>query len=144
MAPELLSPAATLPAAPAPASVDGVASTDPVSLPQYVPPDISESGIAIAVSGTKYSPGQSIATSSQAAPELTGATAYLLASDPAGNVMVVARGTVGQGGRFILSYQPNGPARLITAVAQLGVTTTEPFTFDNVVARSEIVTVHPQ
>jgi hypothetical protein len=115
-----------------------------VSLPQYVPPDISESGIAIAVSGTRYTPGQTIATSSQAAPELTGATAYLLAADPAGNVTLASTGNVGQGGRFILNYRPNGPARLITAVAQLGVTPEDPFTFDNVVARSEIVAVSPE
>jgi len=115
----------------------------PVSLPQYVPPDISQSGIAVSASGTRYTPGQKIAMSAQAAPELAGATAYLLAADPSGTITVAATGTVGDGGRFALSFQPNGPARVIAAVAQLGVRPADAFNLDNVVARSEIIEVSP-
>ena len=135
-------PAATLPNAQAPAVSDGVATVNPVALPQYVPPDISQSGIAISVAGTRYTPGETIATSSQAAPELTGFTSYLLMAEQDGTITPVATGTVGPGGHFTLSFQPNRPGKLISAVAQAGVTPTEGFDLDNVIARSSVVVIN--
>ncbi|MDQ1250223.1 MAG: hypothetical protein QG597_4602 [Actinomycetota bacterium] len=139
---DLPTPAATLPNAQAPAASAGVATADPVALPQYVPPDISQSGIAISVAGTRYTPGQTIATSSQAAPELTGFTSYLLLAGQHGTITPVATGTVGPAGRFTLSFRPDRPCKLISAVAQAGITPTDSFNLDNVIARSSVVTIN--
>lgn len=136
-------PAETLSRAPAAPTGAGIATLDPVTKAQYVPEDITESGIALTVSGTRYRPGQAVTTNSQAAPELAGFTAYLLTSDAAGNVTAAATGTVDADGRFTLKYMPEGKNRIITAVAQAGVTTADPFSLDNLVARSRMVWIKP-
>lgn len=133
------SPAATLPAPPMPPSDPGVTTDSPVVLEQWIPPDVTMSGIAVAVSGTKFSSGQTVQIAAQAAPELTGFTCYILEALPDGSIVAVATGTVGADGRFTIGYKPNNSAKIITAVAQAGVKPTDPFNIDDVVARSGVV-----
>jgi len=135
-------PRATLAAPPAPPAGADAATASPKTYGQYVPPDITQSGIALAVSSTIYSPGQKVEISGQAAPELAGFTSHVLLLTNTGAVISVASGTVDEAGRFTLSFQPQGSPRVVATVAQAGVTN-QPSHINEVAARSAVVRIQP-
>lgn len=139
--PGLASPAVTLSAPAAPTGFGpGVATAAPAVVPQWLPPDVGQSGIALFVSSTTYTPGQRIELSAQAAPELAGHTSYLVTD---GGV-TLANGTVDQAGRFTLSFTPGPTTRLWAAVAGAGVPAGAAYNAEDIVARSAEVTVTAQ
>lgn len=132
--PGLPSPAATLSAPEAPAA-DGVATENPQVYPQFVPPDISLSGIAVAVSSTTAEAGQTIEVAAQAAPELAGHTAYLVSSfSPSATTL--ATGQVGTDGRFTIGFEVDSDTTAVVVIAQANVASDAPYNFDDIVARS--------
>lgn len=136
-------PSVTLSPPPPPARDPGIATSSPIVLKQWLPPDITSSGIALAVSSTKYKPGRQVLFAAQAAPELAGFTSYLLQVGPGGAVSVQAMGTVDPKGRFTLGFKPAGSVRIVATVAEAGVTTNQPQSLDEMAARSAVVAIKP-
>lgn len=118
----------------------GIANETPETFAQFVPPDIGLSGIAVAVSSTTAEKGQTVRFASQAAPELTTHAAFLVtAFEPTADTL--ATGRVGNDGRFILDVELQDTTTAVMVIAQAGVPEGAPFVFDQVVARSENITI---
>ena len=137
--PSLPSPAATLTAPAVPAG-EGVATAAPTAVAQFVPPDIGLSGIAIAVSSTQAAANQKVEVAAQGAPELAGHVAYLTTGLDAG-AATLATTTVGVGGAFQMGFAPSTTTPIVVVIAQSDVTPGAPFNPEQVVARSEVVTI---
>lgn len=137
--PGIPAPAATLSAPSAPSGGE-FATTRPETFPQFVPPDVLLSGIAVGVSSTEARRGQQVEFAAQAAPELTGHTAYLVtAFGP--DAQTLATGEVGAGGLFTLSFEVRDTTDVVVVVAQASVEPDAPYNFDDMVARSEVVRI---
>lgn len=137
--PSVPSPAATLNAPAIPAG-EGVANAAPTAVAQFIPPDIGLSGIAIAVSSTQADARQKVEVAAQGAPELAGHAAYLMTGLDAG-AATLATTTVGDGGSFLLSFTPTATTPIVVVIAESGVAPDAPFNPEQMVARSEIVTI---
>lgn len=137
--PGVPAPSATLSAPAAPAGGE-FATAKPATFPQFVPPDVLLSGIAVGVSSTEAKRGQKVEFAAQAAPELAGHTAYLVtAFGP--DAKTLATGEVGAGGVFTLSFEVRDTTDVVVVVAQASVAPDAPYNFDDVVARSEVVKI---
>lgn len=138
--PGVPAPAATLTAPPVPREGSDVATTRPASYPQFVPPDLALSGIAVAVSSTEAERGQTVQFAAQAAPELAGHTAYLVtAFDSAAQTL--GTGVVGSDGRFTIGFELRDTTDVVVVVAQASVPRDAAYNFDDIVARSEVIRI---
>ena len=137
--PGVPAPAATLSAPAAPTGGE-FATTRPATYPQFVPPDVLLSGIAVGVSSTEAKRGQKVEFAAQAAPELAGHTAYLVTAYSA-DAKTLATGQVGPEGRFLLNFEVRDTTDVVVVVAQIGVAPDAPYNFDEIVARSEVVKI---
>ena len=137
--PGIPAPAATL-TAPAAPSGGEFATAKPQTFPQFVPPDVLLSGIAVGVSSTEAKRGQQVEFAAQAAPELSGHTAYLV-TEFGPDAKTLATGQVGAGGVFTLSFELRDTTDVVVVVAQAGVPADAPYNFDEIVARSEVIKI---
>lgn len=138
--PGVPAPSATLTAPPVPRDGSDVATTRPATYPQFVPPDLALSGVAVAVSSTEAERGQIVQFAAQAAPELAGHTAYLVTAFDA-SAKTLASGAVGADGRFVIGFEVRDTTDVVVVVAQAGVPADAPYNFDDIVARSEVIRI---
>lgn len=137
--PGVPAPSATLTAPAAPTGGE-FANSKPATYPQFVPPDVLLSGIAVAVSSTEAKRGQKVQFAAQAAPELTGHTAYLVTAF-APDAKTLATGEVGPEGRFPLEFEVRDSTDVVVVIAQASVAPDAPYNFDDIVARSEVIAI---